>query len=379
MKTRTTLILVAAAVLAVLLLAAGLVRAAGTQAYLGIFAETKMMKMPMPPGMENIDPAMLQNNPALAQFLGKPTRLLTVRLWSPGLAPANASADLGIPTGLQLGPSLKLSIYRPQAGQTSSGGEGASGMPQQMKFTIKRYWGSSSTVLPGQPEVTSWDSLNPAQQADMQARMKRAPGNESYFYKPDWTTAYWPGAQSQGDVPGAAALPGTYNLTTNYTGNVSMDVPAKVDFLAPIEMSSPTGTPSLDQSLPFAWKPVAGVLGYHMLMMGMEGKDTLIIWTSADVREDKQINWDYLPMNEVLDLVASGYMMKGDRTSATVPAGIFKNCQATNLMMVGYGPGAAAAQGQPLPRLQTRTTLNMMFTNLPPGEVPPPDGDGSGY
>ncbi|MGG7382431.1 hypothetical protein ACQ7B2_27995, partial [Escherichia coli] len=44
---------------------------------------------------------------------GQPSRALTVRLWSPGIAPADATATLAIPAGLKLGQRLNLSIYRP--------------------------------------------------------------------------------------------------------------------------------------------------------------------------------------------------------------------------------------------------------------------------
>jgi len=370
MKRKTTIILAVAAVLVTLIAAVGLVRAAGSQAYLGIFAETRMVKMPMPTGLEGSSLSAAQADPARALFMGKPLRFLQVRLWSPGTAPADATATLGIPAGLGLGSGLKLDLYRPSSTPGTATAPGAAGASPDKRFTIKRYWGSSPTVPSGQPEMVSWETLTPEQRAALYARAQRAPGNQSYFYQPDWSTAYWPGGQAQGQVAGDALLPGTYDLSTNYTGNVNLEVPAEVNFLPPIEMISPSATPSLEQPLSFAWKPIANVMGYHMLVTGVDDKNTLIIWTSSDVREDRGINWDYLPMIEVLDLVESGYMMDGEHTSATVPAGIFRNCRTVSLMMVGYGPGAALAQGQPLPRIQTRTMLDMMLSNPPPPQMP---------
>src|SRR5438132_5362480 len=100
----------AAPVVALLALATAGARADGTQAYLGIFAETASMKMAgmaappglpagfklppgvkLPPGAEN----------ALRMF--QPHRNLTVRLWSPGIAAESASASLAVPDGLKLG------------------------------------------------------------------------------------------------------------------------------------------------------------------------------------------------------------------------------------------------------------------------------------
>jgi hypothetical protein len=53
--------------------------------------------------------------------------------------------------------------------------------------------------------------------------------------------------------------------------------------------------------------------------------------------------------------------MKGDRAAVTVPAGIFANADMAMFQMVGYGPGAALDKAQPLPRIQTKTKLNMML------------------
>ena len=44
-----------------------------------------------------------------------------------------------------------------------------------------------------------------------------------------------------------------------------------------------------------------------------------------------------------------------------LPAGIFKDCDAVNFMMIGYGTGTALTEGQPLPRVQTKTTISIML------------------
>jgi hypothetical protein len=54
-------------------------------------------------------------------------------------------------------------------------------------------------------------------------------------------------------------------------------------------------------------------------------------------------------------------MMKGDATAATIPAGIFKQADMVMLQMNGYGPGSALGEGQPLPRIQTKTSLMAML------------------
>jgi len=355
--------------------------AADDQAFLGIFAETSSMKMvgmvmpQLPAGMD------LSKVPGMDGMMAMfaPQRKLTVRLWSPGLAPADATAVIAPPAGLKQGDRLNLELYRPKPGQTEDEAD-ATGQPTQQQkgqFTIKRYWGSSETVKPGQPEVTTinWDTMTPEQRETMRNMQQRAKHRGSYFYKPDWTTGYWPSAKersdlekSTGKVPGVmgkdAALPGSYALTTSYTGNVTIAVPETVDFLAPIEMDSPKldEAPPLDQALLFHWLPIPNALGLHAQIMGMEGTSTLILWSSSEIPVTEfNPGQDYLQMAEVAARVQSTEFMAGTRQDVAVPAGIFKDCDIVNLSMVGYGTGTARDDTQPLARVQTKTTLTIML------------------
>src|SRR5439155_13869081 len=142
----------AAPAAALLALAAIGARADGTQAYLGIFAETASMKMAgmaAPPGLPagfQLPPGV-KLPPAAANGLRmyQPHRNLTVRLWSPGIAAESASASLAVPDGLTLGPKLDLELYRPKPEEAAGGAGGpGGGIDPQMK--IVRYWGSSATV-----------------------------------------------------------------------------------------------------------------------------------------------------------------------------------------------------------------------------------------
>jgi len=326
----------------------------------------------LPPGVD------LSKMPGMDGMLAMfaPQRKLTVRLWSPGLAPADATAVIAPPAGLKQGDRLNLELYRPKPGQTEDEA-GTAGPTQGGEFTIKRYWGSSETVKPGQPQVTTinWDTLTPEQKETMRKMQERAKKQNSYFYKPDWTTGYWPTGKQPGvpdkhtqKVPGLiakdAALPGSYALTTNYTGNVTIAVPETVDFLAPIEMDSPKldEAPPLDEALLFHWQPIPNALGLHAQIMGMEGMSTLILWSSSEIPVTEfNPGRDYLQMAEVAARVQSTEFMAGTRQDVAVPAGIFKDCDMVNLSMVGYGTGTARDDTQPLARVQTKTTLTIML------------------
>ena len=58
------------------------------------------------------------------------------------------------------------------------------------------------------------------------------------------------------------------------------------------------------------------------------------------------VDWGFLQMAEVRKFVKDTIMMAGDRTTVTVPAGIFANADMANMMMVGYGPGRYPADSE---------------------------------
>jgi len=343
-----------------LLLSLALACAVDDQAFLGVFAETTVQKTAGMPDMTE----MLKNMPAGVALPpgmtmpGLPQRLLTVRLWSPGIAAKNAFAKLAIPGGLKLGPTLNLDLYRPTAEKGTTGGPVDPGTIPD--FTIIRYWGSSPTVKKGQPETIKFKDMIPTEQDVVREQANK---QNEYYYKPNWTTGYWPTQEQPGAIEPEVSLTGHYALTTNYTGNVAIDVPDTVKFLNSIEFSSPKLDKKIDFSKPitFHWKTIPGVLGYHASIMGMKGKNTLITWSSSEVKKIDSFGWDYLQMSEVRQLVAETAFMGADRVEVTVPAGIFQECDSVMFAMTGFGTGTALAEGQPLPRVQTKTTISIML------------------
>jgi hypothetical protein len=342
-------------------------RVAQEQAYFAILAETKMGRMAgMPPMDLSQLPPGVKLPPQAMMFAGKPVRVLNFRLWSPGIAPANATAAVAPPSGLKQGPKLDLELYRPEAGAV--GGEKVPQFDPDASpdsFKIKIYWGSSAEVKPGQPREIVWSGLNPEQKEAMKNRAREsAAAQSSYFYKPNWTTGYWPTKSQPGEIALDASLVGKYALSTSYTGNVEIEAPANVNFLDPIAMSSPDLNRPLDlkKALEFKWQEIPNALGLNASIMGMEGKNTMIIWLSSEVFSDVLMgDMGFLQMAEVRDFVSKTLFMEGNRTSVIVPAGIFANADMAMMNMAGYGPGAALEKAQPLPRIQTKTTLMLML------------------
>ncbi|MBX3118546.1 MAG: hypothetical protein KF784_05745 [Fimbriimonadaceae bacterium] len=338
------------------------------QAYFAILVETKVGRMV---GMPVIDmselPPGFKLPPEAMMFAGAPARVVNMRLWSPSIAPANATASVAPPAGLKQGPKLDLELYRPEPSQTTGGSSREFNPDANPNFTIKIYWGSSKTVKEGQPKVIEWKGITPEQQEAMRqtaSQMNVRGGGGSYFYKPNWTTGYWPTKKQAGNIDKDASLVGKYTLTTNYTGNVEIEAPSNVNFLAPIDITAPNLENKVDlkKSISFKWKSIPNVLGQYASIFSMEGQNTMVIWSSSEVfTEGLMADMGFLQMAEVRDYVGKTMFMGSDRTSVDVPAGIFQNADFVMMNMVGYGPGAALDKAQPLPRIQTKTSLMLML------------------
>ncbi len=336
------------------------------QAYLAILAETKVGRLAgMPPiDLKDLPPGF-KLPPEAMMFAGQPARSLQVRLWSPGLAPSSATASIAPPDGLKQGSSLDLELYRPEAGAQESKTKSKEFDPDSNpEFTIKFYWGSSETVKEGQPKVIKWTDFTPSQRETMRQSSQEMERVRSYFYKPDWTTGYWPTTKQPGQIALDASLVGKYSLTTNYTGNVDIEAPGNVNFLAPISVTAPNIEKKIDlkKSINLAWQEIPNALGLYGSVFAMEGKNTLIIWSSSEVfTDDVWNNMGFLQMAEVRNYVQKTIFMEGNRTKVSIPAGIFQNADMALLNMSGYGPGAALDKAQPLPRIQTKTSLMLML------------------
>lgn len=332
-------------------------QAAPDQASLAILAETKLMRMAGMPAMPEL-PAGVKL-PEGVPMPGMPNRHLSVQLWAPTVAPKDAYAYLTPPTGLKAGNRLDLELARPAPGKSGDVGLGVPGS-ENPDFTIKIYWGSSDKVQPGQPKIVRYGALSSEEKARMRRTM-RSIGSSS---AEAWTTGTWPNGKSTGMVKRDSALPGSYALSTSFTGNVTLDVPSGLDFLPAIQLSEPSleEKPDLSQALPFRWAALPTALGQFASAFGMEGKNTMIVWVSSkDYKEGLMMDPGFMEMADVRENVGKGTFLAPDQTAFTIPAGIFKNADMAMLNMTAWGPGVALAKGQPLPRLQTKSTLAVVL------------------
>ena len=95
------------------------------QAFFAIFAETKTMKMVGMPEMEMPELPPGVKLPPGVVLPGQASRTINVRLWSPSIAPAGATASVAPPANLKVGPKMDLELYRPSAEDAKTGGSAA--------------------------------------------------------------------------------------------------------------------------------------------------------------------------------------------------------------------------------------------------------------
>lgn len=348
------------------------------QAFVAFWAETRVSKNAGMPDMsamlQNLPPEALANlPPEVRQMMaGGATRTLNIRLWAPLIAPPNATATVTPPAGLNQGPRLDLELYRPEPREPGEVEEGEIQLPggeiMPGRFVIKTYWGSSPTVRPGQPDeqVIEWEAMSVEDRARLREQAEQAMAGGEYFYKEGWTTAYWPTERQPGTIAEDDSLHGTFTVDSTYAGNVSIDVPDTVDFLAPVQLTSPDMAegPELTEPIVFRWQPIDNVLGFFVRAMGMKGREEMIQWFCSEVKPDEIPEDEFMQMADVRRLVQEQIMIPGNSTTVTIPAGIFEGCEFVNYEIIGYGTGTALEDAQPRPRVQTRTVMSGLLTSM---------------
>lgn len=343
------------------------------KADLAILAETRADIMPGMEVPEGFDPEMLKGFPGMADIPGLsglfgPKRSLEILLSSPGKAPSDAYARVTAPASFKKGPVLNLEIEKPGKPVPWESGtdEAENRMPDKQKeFVIKRYWGSSQTVRQGQPEVIKWSTLNQQMQGQIQAAVAKAK-LFGELAEPDNTRAYWPNKPDDYNIAKDASLAGEWKLDTNYCGTASLIAPTDVTFLAPFEFSGAlkSGDIDLNSAITINWKAIPGLLASEAGAMGMEGENTLILWSSSEKKTD---NWmgggmgGFITAAEAQAGVKDGTLIAPDKTTVFIPAGIFKNCDMATLTMTGYGKGAASTGDKVNARIQTKTVATVML------------------
>jgi hypothetical protein len=135
--------------------------------------------------------------------------------------------------------------------------------------------------------------------------------------------------------PPDSSLAGPHRVNGNYTVDIPFSLDAKRDFMAPIEFTAITSTPT--GATKVEWKEVPTAIGYFATAMGHnQTTGETVFWSASEVPETGFALLDYLTPGDVTRFIKEKVVMPASRTSCTVPP-VFKDAGAGMLQFIAYG------------------------------------------
>jgi hypothetical protein len=248
------------------------------------------------------------------------------------------SAEHDPPAGLGVGASLPL--VTPQDQPTHE--EAAPSAPPQYRQPHGRmliFWGCGEHAAPGQPLVIDFAALGSAQGAErMEGLMRGLAVAPMEPPSPARNATYgeWPNAQSSVAVPADGSLQGDHLIRGTYTPDIRFSLAADQDFLPPFQMTANQRNPSGSASL--GWRRVDGAQGYFAAMVGAQGQDQVVMWTSSAVQAPAFGLPEYLSDGEIARLVASHVLLAPDQTQCAIPEEAMRAAGRSGFFtLVAYG------------------------------------------
>jgi len=325
-----------------------------------ITADTVIMHMA---GMPDLTETSKQLNsfeiPSPESYFSTDRKKFKVRFWTPSEAPKEASAKLLLPNDLKLGESIKLHIARPEEGLNSISAEE---IPEELSdITVKYYWGCGEEINPEQESILKWDSIPDMQKSAIIRQIYSDKG--SFFYKPDWSIAFYPNEKETKKIDRKAKLAGKYKLITNYAGEAEITIPESADFLKPFIFTSPNLNKSVpfDKPITFKWKPINNILGINALIIGTSKDGTITIWSSSEVSGADIIPDEYPDREMIKKMTEDGILMPADQTEMKIPAKIFSSCDSVFMIMNGYGNEISYENYNIITQIKTKTSVMVML------------------
>lgn len=267
---------------------------------------------------------------------GGPKQTMLLQMNSPKPVPAAPEEMHDIPAGMNMGPSLPLMIPQYEKPRHEYEQTQHQERMEKERMRIKVYWGCGDTVRPGQPRIIDTATMSPAQigqamrSRSFNGNMPPAPGRMKIY-------ADWPNEKNTLEVPSGASLVGQHFVHGNYSPDIRFAIDQAHDFLAPIEFSNVSG--GLTDVISFSWRQIPNSLGYFGMAMATadEGGKEMIIWSSSETQELGWQMMDYVPSHDVRRLVREQVVLPPDRTSCTIPKGIFGSTKGAMLQFIAYG------------------------------------------
>ena len=263
-----------------------------------------------------------------------PKREMLLQLDSPQVAPEKPSAADEIPAGQKMGDALPLVTPKVEKTTREPGERRSPEQYEKPKARMLIYWGCGDAIGKGQPKVIDTSKMGMADFS--KAFAGHAPTHQtSPSPRKGWTYGEWPNHDDKADIPADSSLVGAHRVKGNYTVDIPFSLDAKRDFMAPIEFTSITSTPS--GATKIDWKEVPTAIGYFATAMGHnQNSGEMIIWSASEVPETGFSLLDYLTPGDVSRFIKEKIVMPPSRTSCTVPP-IFKDAGGGMLQFIAYG------------------------------------------
>ncbi len=277
---------------------------------LGLLAVTGGMALSKPKPVATPGSFQLMMITSASTFSGYSTvsRALTASYTAPQTAPAGATAKMTVPEGLGLVSPLPYTIQNIQ-GQSGAG-----------TSEVIHYWNSSATIPKGQPEI-----LKGQAQAD---KTTWQGGSSGY---PDPLQMKFVKA-GQFALDETSQVPGSYKVNISYIGELQVDMTARQQFLAPLNLTQPADSAGVDTgaSIEVSWNHVPGAVGYTVYASGKNPQGKTVYWENA---YHSQTSWY---TQGAAAAVKAKKLVSPDQCKVTIPAKIFTG-QVT-LIVTGYSP-----------------------------------------
>lgn len=244
------------------------------------------------------------------------TRSMELRLDNPTDIPDDYRATHTVPAAMRIGPQLPLT------GQRRGRGDGEERpADSQPEGRVLIYWGCSTTIAKGQPEIIDFKALAARVPPEVlaMARQSRSAGHPASGTRTSLPprTLSWPwGDENFRDIPDEASAVGEHVVTASFMPQeIRYTLDANLDFLEPMGLKTTAG--NTRAAIPLAWQILARARGYDLHAVGQSGKKEMVLWLAAKGKSP---------------------MLPGRQHECTIPEGVFAKSSMTMVAARAFGP-----------------------------------------
>jgi hypothetical protein len=262
---------------------------------------------------------------------GQSGRNLLLQLGSQQAASGEPKAEHDIPPGMNMGPMLPL--VTPRREPAARGREPHERSMEKPRGRMLIYWGCGDAVRPGQPVVVDFAGVAEGKAPpNMVSRAVNRPAGPAFGRSK--TYGDWPNAEQPKPVPADASLRGEHLVKGNYSPEIRFALDK--DFMDRVELAAAGNA--------LRWNAVGGATGYFATLMGAQGENEVVFWSSSEVQEMGGALMDYLPPAEVARLVREKVVLPPQTLACTVPGEVLRKAGTPMLNFIAYGDEANFAQ-----------------------------------